>query len=117
MSFGNKLMQLLEEREISQKEFAATLNIAPTTLNGYIKDKRQPDFELVKKMAFALGISIDYLFDYNSSGLVLSSDELSLVLKFRRLDEKQQTIINNLINITVEENEKNLQKPVKEKRQ
>ena len=47
MAFGEKLLELLEEMEITQKEFAAMLNIAPTTLNGYIKSSRQPDFELV----------------------------------------------------------------------
>lgn len=52
MAFGDKLLELLEEKDISQKEFAQTLNIAATTLNGYIKNKRQPDFELVKSIAF-----------------------------------------------------------------
>ena len=35
MAFGEKLSELLEGRGITQKEFALTLNIAPTTLNGY----------------------------------------------------------------------------------
>ena len=76
MQFGDKLLALLEEREISQKDFAATLNIAPTTLNGYIKNKRQPDLELVKKIAFILNVTTDYLLDYNNGGVMLSIKEL-----------------------------------------
>lgn len=57
MEFGDKLLLTLNEREISQKEFAKLLNIAPTTLNGYIKNKRQPDFALVKQIAFLLNVS------------------------------------------------------------
>ena len=61
MTFGEKLSELLEERSMTQKEFAKTLNIAPTTLNGYIRDKRQPDFELIKRMSSALNVSVDLL--------------------------------------------------------
>ena len=37
MTFGENLQFLLEERDITQKDFASMLNIAKTTLNGYIK--------------------------------------------------------------------------------
>ncbi len=101
MLFGDKLALLLDEREITQKEFAATLNIAPTTLNGYIKNKRQPDFDLVRQIAFVLNVTTDYLLDYNSGGTALSVRELSLISKLRQLDEKQQDIIYDLVNVTL----------------
>lgn len=55
MNFGDCLKSILDDREISQREFARQLNIAPTTLNGYIRNTRQPDFELVKKLLISLG--------------------------------------------------------------
>ena len=100
MAFGERLLGLLEERDITQKEFAATLNIAPTTLNGYIKSNRQPDFELVKNIASALSVSTDYLLDFDGEGINLTDKELSAVMKLRTLDESQQDIIYNLIDIT-----------------
>ena len=106
MAFGDKLLELLEEKEISQKEFAVALNIAPTTLNGYIKNKRQPDFELVKSIAFILGVSTDYLLDYNGDGVNLSVQELSAISKLRSLDDEQRKIIFELINITAERRNK-----------
>lgn len=105
MAFGDKLSELLEEKDISQKEFANTLNIAPTTLNGYIKNKRQPDFELVKNIAFILNVSTDYLLDYNGSGIDLTVRELSLISKMRRLNKEQQEMIYDLVNISVKKNE------------
>ena len=45
MTFGENLQFLLEERDITQKDFASMLNIAKTTLNGYIKSNHEPDFE------------------------------------------------------------------------
>lgn len=100
MQFGDKLRELLEEREISQKDFAATLNIAPTTLNGYINNKRQPDLELVKRIAFILNVTTDHLLGFDSGGVMLSIKELSLISRLRQLDEGQQAVIYDLVNIS-----------------
>lgn len=99
MEFGDKLLLTLNEREISQKEFAKLLNIAPTTLNGYIKNKRQPDFALVKQIAFLLNVSIDYLLDYRNSTVDVDIKELSLISKIRKMDKKERRIIYDLVNL------------------
>lgn len=100
MAFGDKLKEILEEKEISQKDFAATLNMAPTTLNGYIKNNRQPDFETMKNIASALNVSIDFLLDYsNNNDIKLSVQELSLILKTRKMNNYQKDIIYELINV------------------
>ena len=101
MTFGEKLSELLEERGMTQKEFAKTLNIAPTTLNGYIRDKRQPDFELIKRMSSALHVSVDLLL--GGDGFELTAKELSLITKLRTLSEDQQKIVYALVNISAEE--------------
>lgn len=99
MEFGDKLLMVLNEKNISQRDFAAALNIAPTTLNGYIKNKRQPDFALVKQMAFSLNVSIDYLFDYENNNVTLNLCELSLIAKIRRMNENEKQIIIDLVNL------------------
>lgn len=99
MEFGDKLLLTLNEREISQKEFAKLLNIAPTTLNGYIKNKRQPDFALVKQISFLLNVSIDYLLDYSNSTVDVDIKELSLISKIRKMDKKERRIIYDLVNL------------------
>ena len=89
MAFGEKLYELLEDRDISQKEFAKILNIAPTTLNGYIKEKRQPDFELVKKISSVLNVSVDFLIDNSETAFNITSKELTLIYKLRTLSNEQ----------------------------
>lgn len=101
MTFGEKLSELLEERSMTQKEFAKTLNIAPTTLNGYIKDKRQPDFELVKRISSALSVSVDLLL--GGEGFELTAKELSLITKLRTLSEEQQKMVYTLVSISAKE--------------
>lgn len=104
MAFGDKVLELLEQREVSQKEFAKSLNIAPTTLNGYIKNKRQPDFETVKSMAFILNVSTDYLLEYSKSGMTFTIEELSLIEKMRKMSSEQQQIILDLANCIIKNN-------------
>lgn len=99
MEFGDKLLLTLNEKKITQKDFAVLLNIAPTTLNGYIKNKRQPDFALVKQIAFLLNVSVDYLLDYNNGQLNADIKELSLISKIRKMDEKERNIVYGLVNL------------------
>lgn len=66
--FGTQLKNYLDYKGIRQKDFAKKLGINASTLNGYIKNTRQPDFELVKKIASELDVSLDYLFDIRHFG-------------------------------------------------
>ena len=99
MAFGDKLLELLDERDISQKQFANMLNIATTTLNGYIKNKHEPDFATVKSIASALQVSTDLLLEYDDT-LPLSSKESLLIERLRRMEPDQQNMFFDLALIT-----------------
>lgn len=99
MEFGDRLLLLLNEKEITQRDFAAMLNIAPTTLNGYIKNKRQPDFSLVRQTAYLLNVSADYLIGCENAAGSLNEHELTLISKLRKMDEKDKKIVYELVNI------------------
>jgi transcriptional regulator with XRE-family HTH domain len=58
------LRKLLDERKITQRELAAALNIAPTTLNNYVCNVREADYETLKLFAAYFDVSIDYLLGY-----------------------------------------------------
>lgn len=98
MDFGMKLKQILEFEDIRQKDFARVLHLSPSTLNGYLNYGKQPDFEIVKRMASVLKVSTDYLLDYNSkeNEPPLTMKELVFLTNLRSLDEKQQEIIFKL---------------------
>jgi transcriptional regulator with XRE-family HTH domain len=65
MKLGDILRRLLDERMLSQKELAAALHMAPTTLNNYICNTREADYETLKRFAAYFDVSIDYLLDYH----------------------------------------------------
>jgi len=63
MRFGDKLRALIEEQDITQKDLAMQLNLAPSTLGSYVQNTREPDFATLKLLANYFGVSTDYLLD------------------------------------------------------
>ena len=64
MKFGEFLRELLEDNDITQKQLAADLNLAPTTIGNYIRCFREPDFAILKLFATYFNVTTDYLLDF-----------------------------------------------------
>ena len=91
MKFGDILRNLINDREITQRQLAADLNIAPSTLGNYIQDSREPDFQTLKDIANYLNVTVDYLID-NRSPYTKSRNEEELLRIFRSLSSEQQAL-------------------------
>ena len=70
-----KLKEILEERDIPQKVFAADLGMATSTLNNYAMERRQPDFDTLVRICDALGVTADYILGRSSNPAPAISDE------------------------------------------
>lgn len=91
MSFGDTLRNLLEERELTQKELASKLNMAPSTLSSYIQNAREPDFTTLKLFAAYFSVSTDYLLE-NPTSSTSTPLETEMLRIFRSLSKEQQEI-------------------------
>lgn len=91
MSFGDNLRTLIEERNLTQKELAKQLNIAPSTMGSYVQNTREPDFNTLKLLAKYFDVTTDYLLDYQSNQTV-SHQEDDLLRIFRSLSSTQKDI-------------------------
>lgn len=91
MKFCEKLRSLIEERNLTQKQVAIDLNIAPSTMGGYVQGISEPDFETLKRLAHYFDVSSDYLLNIptNRSNNFME-DELLRV--FRSMTREQQTL-------------------------
>lgn len=97
MEFCKRLISLLEEREMTQRELSADLHIASTTLNGYIKGNREPDYGTLVDLAKYFEVSTDYLLGMtnvrkNSDG-DLDVREGDLVGLYRSLQPEKQDLL------------------------
>lgn len=61
MNLGQRIKELREEKGITQSDFAATLNIARSTLSQYESNQRTPNDEIKLKIAEFFNVSLDYL--------------------------------------------------------
>jgi transcriptional regulator with XRE-family HTH domain len=61
MTLGKRLTSLRVERGYTQEELAKMLGITRASLSHYENDRREADYETLKKMAECFDVSIDYL--------------------------------------------------------
>ena len=59
--FGKRLMRLREARGLSIAEAAKALDLVPRTYTSYEKNEREPNAEVLIKIALYFGVSTDYL--------------------------------------------------------
>ena len=91
MKFSDKLRALIEERELTQKQVAKDLNIAPSTMGGYVQGISEPDFETLKRLAIYFDVTTDYLLNIHSDkSNCFMEDELLRV--FRSMTLEQQAL-------------------------
>ena len=105
MKFGEILRVLIAERDITQKELAQQLNIAPSTMGSYVQGAREPDFETLRQIAKYFGVTTDYLLDYHSDK-TSSYQEAELLRIFRALAPEQRGICIEQCRVFVKQNNK-----------
>lgn len=58
---GKRLSNLRKEKELTQEEFSALINISRSTYAQYEINRREPDYEILKRIADFYGVTTDYL--------------------------------------------------------
>ncbi len=99
MTFGTRLKNLINEKSITQKQLANDLNIALSTLNGYLQDYREPDFATLIILANYFSVSTDYLLGHSEytittkGKLNLNSGETEIIRLYRLLNSEYQNLL------------------------
>ncbi len=63
MTFGERLKNLREQRNVSQKDLAKLIGVSQTVISSYECDKSKPKFEHIVPIAQSLNISLNVLFN------------------------------------------------------
>ena len=58
---GKRLSNLRKEKELTQEEFSALINISRSTYAQYEINRREPDYAILKRIADFYGVTTDYL--------------------------------------------------------
>jgi transcriptional regulator with XRE-family HTH domain len=94
MSLGITLKQLREQQNLTQIELAKTLKLADSTISLYESDKREPDYETLKKIADFFSVTVDYLLgrEMTIKAYKVTGD----VLDISELEEEEQQYLRQL---------------------
>ena len=103
MDIGYALQNLLDNNNMTQKQLAIAIKISPNTLNGYIGNNHQPDYETLISIAKFFNVTVDYLLHYTVES---KPAETRLIENFRSLDNSQQEIISTMAELMVKQNKK-----------
>ena len=97
MDFSIRLENLIQEKNITQKQLSAELHIAPTTVNGYVNNYREPDFDTLVRLAQYFDVSSDYLLGLSDekkpSPTSLSPAENTLIHLYRAIVPDRQELL------------------------
>lgn len=103
MSFPAMLKQLREENKLSQKDIANYLGITRQAVASYELAKREPDYDVLKKLADYFDVSIDYLLgrancrDVNAITIGKNIDLIRGSLTYKELSEDISVRLGALI--------------------
>lgn len=93
--FAKKLKKLRLENGISQKDLADELGISRSCLANYETGKRQPDNEMLVKIADRFQVLVDYLVDRtNYRTLTLSMREIDECNRIKHKFQKQGSLLD-----------------------
>lgn len=100
-----KIKELRESRKIKQKEMAEILQVPNNTYNQWENEKRQPDHDMLVRIAEYFGVTVDYLLgreeepqkEKSPSNDGLSENEKVMLQLFRTVPEDRQTELLSLI--------------------
>ena len=89
IKMGDRIKELRQIRNISQKELASALHVSRNAINAWEMNVSLPSSKRILEIAEYFNISIDYLFGINSD----------LTVNLSNLNEDSKTIILNLISM------------------
>lgn len=77
-TLGKKILNLLNDRNLTQKELAKMVGTTEVSIGRYINDKREPNATMLAAIAKALNVSTDYLLGTASPHNVVKSKATEL---------------------------------------
>lgn len=92
MTVSETLRTLIEEKNLTQKQLAHILNMAPSTLGGYVQGTSEPDVDTLKRIASYFQVSMDYLLDFSQNEASVPGEQ-ELLRIFRALSPKGRELL------------------------
>lgn len=100
MSFGRNMARARRNAGLSQRELAKAVEASPAAINHWENDNRQPDVQMIKKLARCLNVTGDYLLGLDVTD-GMSDDAVSFAMDYDSLDEHGRAIVEAVLQLEV----------------
>ncbi len=101
MTFGQRITQLRKDKKWSQEELAGKVGTSAPIIGRYERGEITPSIDVGKKIADALGVTLDYLIE---GGELLDKEVLARTKEIQQLPEQDRDslllTIDNFIKAT-----------------
>lgn len=99
MRFARILQDLREDRDISRKDLAMVLNISVSTLGMYEQGRREPNIDMLIKIANYFDVSIDFLVgrSFKNENNEVLTEALHVKNQIDKLPQGYKDIINFML--------------------
>lgn len=99
-SFSVRLRDLRKERQLTQDDLSARLDLTKQAVSQWERGIREPDFATLEKIADFFGVETDYLIGRTAAPAALNQTERSLIAAFRDLSPAEQRLILRSVGIS-----------------
>lgn len=100
MNVGTRMAELRKKKELSQTDFAKSVGVSREMIGRYERDEVMPSIEVAKKIADALGVSLDYL---AGEGMNANFDKQTVrrLEDIERLPNEEKNIVYKMIDMAL----------------
>lgn len=107
--FSQRLSRLLDSRNIKQNELAEAAKTTEATISRYLAGERAPHADILVEISKFLNVSTDYLLgvtDIPDASKEISPEERILLSAYNKADERDVSIIWNVLSVYLSPKEK-----------
>ena len=115
MTIGERILELIHERNMTQKEFSEKTGIPQSTLSSWKGKKQNPSMDKLKVICDALEVDPFYLISATESRNNLNNDyltvfrtdkEFEVLVEYRNMDQNQKNRLMGYIDALKAENKR-----------
>ena len=99
MSTGDKILKLMDDKNMSRLELSKALNINYQTLCKYLQNKRSIPGDILINIANYFNVTLDYLLDREEISFMTHTEHTHIewANEINKLDEKDKELVKKLI--------------------
>jgi len=101
MKLGEKITKLKKLKHLSQVALAEATGISRDAISKYERGDSTPSVDYAKRIADALGVSLDYLVNDNDEEDVLDNDAVKRIKKIQQLPKEEKDKIYSVVDALI----------------